>query len=67
MTTEQDTRPPLRPAAIGILAAGAGDVTGDPAGALDRFLVDSRDAGGLVAIVEHTLAPGVLAAPLHRH
>jgi mannose-6-phosphate isomerase-like protein (cupin superfamily) len=67
MTIEQDTRASLRPAVIGILAAGAGDVTGDPAGVLDRYLLDSRDASGLVAIVEHTLAPGVLAAPLHRH
>ncbi len=53
--------------AIRVLGAGAGDVTGDPAVELDRYLVESRDSGGLIAVVEHTLSPGVLAAPLHRH
>ncbi len=53
--------------AIRVLAAGAGDATGDPLVALDRYLVEGRDSNGLVALVEHTLAPRVLAAPLHRH
>jgi mannose-6-phosphate isomerase-like protein (cupin superfamily) len=52
---------------IRILTAGAGDVTGDPAVALDRFLIEARDSDGQVALVEHTLAPGVLAAPMHLH
>jgi mannose-6-phosphate isomerase-like protein (cupin superfamily) len=52
---------------IRTLATGGGDLTGDPAGALDRYLIDSPDSGGRLALVEHTLAPGVLAAPLHRH
>jgi hypothetical protein len=42
--------------------------TGDLAIAgLDRYLVDSSDSGGLVAVVEHVLAPGALAAPVHQH
>jgi mannose-6-phosphate isomerase-like protein (cupin superfamily) len=41
--------------------------SGDPATALDRYLLDSTETNGLVALVEHTLAPGVLAAPVHRH
>jgi mannose-6-phosphate isomerase-like protein (cupin superfamily) len=44
------------------------EATGDMAGAgLDRYLIESRDSGGLVALVEHVLAPRVLAAPVHRH
>ncbi len=33
----------------------------------DRFLVNSRDWGGHVAVVEHRLPPKVLAAPMHLH
>src|SRR5918998_3836247 len=40
--------------------------TGDPT-ALDRYVLDSRESGGAIAIVEHSLAPRVLAAPVHRH
>ena len=36
-------------------------------GRTDRYVVEGRDSAGLVALVEHTLAPGVLAAPIHRH
>ena len=50
-----------------VLAAGAGAVTGDPDVSLDRHLLEGRDSAGLVALVEHRLAPRVLAAPLHRH
>jgi len=50
-----------------VLAAGAGAVTGDPDVSLDRYLLEGRDSAGLVALVEHRLAPRVLAAPLHRH
>ena len=34
---------------------------------LDRYLLDSRETGGAIAVVEHNLAPRVLAAPVHRH
>ena len=40
--------------------------TGDGAVAVERY-VESRDSGGSVALVEHILAPGVLAALVHRH
>jgi mannose-6-phosphate isomerase-like protein (cupin superfamily) len=33
----------------------------------DRFMIDGKDSGGGFALVEHRLAPHVLAAPLHRH
>jgi ethanolamine utilization protein EutQ (cupin superfamily) len=42
-------------------------VTGDPAAVLDRYLVESADSGGSVALIEHIVPPRVLAAPLHRH
>ena len=40
--------------------------TGDPT-ALDRYILDAAESNGLIAVVEHTLGPRVLAAPLHRH
>jgi len=42
------------------------EATGDP-NALDRYLLDASESNGLIAVVEHTLGPRVLAAPLHRH
>jgi mannose-6-phosphate isomerase-like protein (cupin superfamily) len=33
----------------------------------DRFMIDGKDSGGGFALVEHRLAPHVLAAPLHLH
>lgn len=33
----------------------------------DRYMVDTEDSGGGFSLVEHRLAPHVLAAPLHRH
>jgi mannose-6-phosphate isomerase-like protein (cupin superfamily) len=44
-----------------------GDIHTDPEGRTDRFLIDTEDSGGGFSLVEHTLAPKVLAAPLHRH
>ncbi len=41
--------------------------TGDPTVALDRYVLDSVESGGALAVVEHVLAPHVLAAPMHRH
>ena len=43
------------------------DATGDPDVAVDRYLIDSADSSGLISVVEHELAPRVLAAPLHKH
>ncbi len=50
-----------------IIRAGEGDILGSPSGCRDRFLVDSKDWGGNLAVVEHLLAPHAIAAPLHRH
>lgn len=50
-----------------IIRAGQGEVLGALAGCRDRFLVDSKDSGGRMAVVEHLLAPRSIAAPLHRH
>lgn len=32
-----------------------------------RFMVDGTESGGGFSLVEHTLSPRALAAPLHRH
>jgi mannose-6-phosphate isomerase-like protein (cupin superfamily) len=52
---------------LGITKKTVADIpaTGDPT-ALDRYLLDSRETGGAIAVVEHDLAPRVLAAPVHR-
>ncbi len=51
---------------IRVLAAGAGETTGDLARS-DRYLIDGGETDGRVALVEQTVAPRTLAAPLHRH
>ncbi|KAB7743478.1 cupin domain-containing protein [Nostocoides sp. F2B08] len=50
-----------------IIRAGAGEVLGPPTGCQDRFVVDSRETDGRLALVEHILAPHSIAAPMHRH
>ena len=57
-----------RAGSAGIRVKTARDIetTGD-ASALDRYLIDSADSGGAIAVVEHLLAPRTLAAPIHRH
>jgi mannose-6-phosphate isomerase-like protein (cupin superfamily) len=50
-----------------VLAAGAGEITGPEDGARDRYMIDATDSGGRVAVVEHLLAPRVLAGPVHLH
>lgn len=50
-----------------IIRAGEGEILGAAAGCRDRFLVNSKDWGGRLAVVEHLLAPHSIAAPLHRH
>jgi mannose-6-phosphate isomerase-like protein (cupin superfamily) len=51
---------------IRIIGPGEGEIAG-PAGRADRFMIDGADTGGRLSVVEHTLAPHVLAGPLHRH
>jgi mannose-6-phosphate isomerase-like protein (cupin superfamily) len=43
-----------------------GVIMGSPANQ-DRFMIDSRDTDGRFSLVEHTLGPRVLAAPMHLH
>lgn len=50
-----------------IIRAGEGEILGAADGCRDRFLVDSKDWGGRLAVVEHLLAPHSIAAPVHRH
>jgi len=53
--------------AVRILHAGAGEISGPAGVATDRYMIDGRLTDGRVAVVEHFVAPGVLAAPVHRH
>ncbi len=50
-----------------IIRAGEGEILGSLEGCRDRFLLNSRDWGGRLAVVEHLLAPHSIAAPMHRH
>lgn len=50
-----------------MLRDGEGDVLGSPDACTDRFMIEGSDAGGRFALVEHTIAPGALAAPVHMH
>lgn len=49
-----------------MLGPAQGLILGPPT-ATDRFVLDSTETTGRLAVVEHTIAPGVLAAPMHRH
>lgn len=49
-----------------VLGPAQGLILGAP-DATDRFMLDSTETSGRLSIVEHTIAPGVLAAPMHRH
>ena len=60
------TANPAGVAGIRVKRARNIESTGD-ASALDRYLIDSADSGGVIAVVEHVLAPRTLAAPIHRH
>lgn len=50
-----------------VLRPGDGDVLGPPQVCTDRFMIEGTDTGGRFALVEHTIAPGALAAPMHKH
>lgn len=49
-----------------IIRPTGGEIMGSP-GQQDRFLIASRDTEGRFSLVEHTLGPRVLAAPMHLH
>jgi quercetin dioxygenase-like cupin family protein len=50
-----------------VLGPKDGEVAGTPGVLTDRFMIDGGDSGGRLSVVEHTLAPRVLAGPLHFH
>ena len=50
-----------------ILEPSDGDTFGPVEGGRDRFMIGRADSGGHFSLVEHLLAPRVLAAPLHFH
>jgi mannose-6-phosphate isomerase-like protein (cupin superfamily) len=53
--------------AIRLVGPADGEILRDPDGSHDRFIVPAEASGGGFALVEHLLAPGRVAAPLHRH
>ena len=50
-----------------VLGPTDGEVAGVQGSRTDRFMIDSKDTGGRLSVVEHTLPPHVLAGPLHHH
>jgi quercetin dioxygenase-like cupin family protein len=60
------THNPQADTTVRTLGPGDGEIAGAP-GRTDRFVIDGADTDGRLAVVEHTIAPHVLAAPLHRH
>jgi mannose-6-phosphate isomerase-like protein (cupin superfamily) len=56
-----------RGTALRVRRASEIEATGEPDSSMDRYLLESPDTGGSVALVEHTLGRRVLAAPVHRH
>ena len=50
-----------------VLRAGEGDTLGNAASCTDRFMIEGADTQGRFALVEHVIAPGAIAAPMHMH
>lgn len=50
-----------------VLGPKDGQILGTPDTITDRFMINGSETGGRFAVVEHTLAPRALAAPLHLH
>ncbi len=50
-----------------ILGPDQGEITGDPGAVTDRFMINGGRCDGRLALVEHSLAPRALVAPVHRH
>jgi quercetin dioxygenase-like cupin family protein len=50
-----------------VLGPKDGEVAGAPEFRTDRFMIDGPETAGRLSVVEHTLAPHVLAGPLHYH
>lgn len=56
-----------RNTSVRVLGPRDGEVAGAPDFRTDRFMIDGKDAHGRLAVVEHTVAPHVLAGPMHLH
>jgi mannose-6-phosphate isomerase-like protein (cupin superfamily) len=50
-----------------VLGPSDGEIAGSPDFRADRFMIDGKDTGGRLSVVEHTVAPLVLAGPVHIH
>ncbi|MGI8703199.1 MAG: cupin domain-containing protein [Candidatus Limnocylindrales bacterium] len=50
-----------------VLGPKDGETSGEPEFRMDRFMIDGNESDGGFSLVEHTLAPHVLAGPLHHH
>jgi mannose-6-phosphate isomerase-like protein (cupin superfamily) len=50
-----------------VLGQKDGEIAGAPEFRTDRFMLDGIDTGCRLSVVEHTVAPHVLAGPLHHH
>ena len=50
-----------------VLGPRDGELAGEPEVRTDRFMLDGAGTAGRLAVVEHTVAPHVLAGPLHHH
>ncbi|MFH5209129.1 cupin domain-containing protein [Antrihabitans sp. NCIMB 15449] len=50
-----------------VIRPSQGEILGPIDGVRDRFLIDSHQTEGRLAVVEHLLAPRSIAAPVHRH
>jgi mannose-6-phosphate isomerase-like protein (cupin superfamily) len=53
--------------ALRVRRASEIEATSDLAGRVNRYLIESADSGGLMALVEQILPPRMLAVPVHRH
>jgi mannose-6-phosphate isomerase-like protein (cupin superfamily) len=50
-----------------VLGPEDGDVAGSVEFRRDRFMIDGKDTGGRLSVVEHTVGPHVLPGPWHIH
>ncbi len=50
-----------------VLAAGDRRIVPSLGSVSNRFMIDSGEAGGRFALLQHLFEPSALAAPLHRH
>ena len=50
-----------------VLKPGEGEAYGSAQFRMDRFMLDGSHTQGRISVVEHTVAPSVLAGPVHLH